>query len=157
MLVSFANGVSDFVLDPEVILVDGVIHKLCWKGMGITEALKNSNFKVALNIYLIYAWNDDSLFDFFQGKTLYANCGDVCYKYIVHGDTVLRREESRLFSTHEEADSRMFNHVACSTVQHTRDDEPQSNFVVRTNDVDCLIIAIGCLDKLQSLNENIKL
>ena len=64
MIVSFANGVSDSALDPEVMLVDGVIHNLCWKGLGITEALKNSNFKVALNIYSIDAWNDDSLFDF---------------------------------------------------------------------------------------------
>ena len=121
--------------------------------------MKNPNFKVALNRYLIDAWNDDSLLDFFQGKTLYANCGDVCYKYTVHENAVLRREESRLFSTHthEEADLRMFHHVARSTFQHTRDNVPQSNFVVRTNDVDCLIIAIGCLEKLQSLNQNIKL
>ena len=121
-----------------------------------TDALKNPNFKVALNRYLIDAWNDDSFLSLFQGKTLYANSGDVCYKYTVQNNSVLRREESRLFSTHEEADSRMFHHVAFSTFQHHSNNETQSNFVVRTNDADCLIIAVGCLDKLKSLNKNIK-
>ena len=121
------------------------------------DALKNPNFKIALNKYLIDAWNDDSLAHIFQGKTLYANCGDVCYKYSPGENTVLRREESRLFSTHEEADSRMFHHIASSTLLHQSNSDAESNMVVRTNDVDCLVIAIGCFENLLALNKNIKL
>ena len=119
------------------------------------DALKNPNFKIALNKYLIDAWNDDSLAHIFQGKTLYANCGDVCYKYSPGENTVLRREESRLFSTHEEADSRMFHHIASSTLLHQSNSDAESNMVVRTNDVDCLVIAIGCFENLLALNKSI--
>ena len=102
------------------------------------DALKNPNFKIALNQYLVKAWNDNSLAEIFGEKVIYANCGDVCYKYSVDGDTVICQEEPRLFSTHEEADSRMFFHVAFSSRNRSIDDP--HNIVVRTNDTDCLVI-----------------
>ena len=43
-----------------------------------TDSLKNLNFKIALNKYLIDAWRDNSLAGIFGTKTLYANCGDKC-------------------------------------------------------------------------------
>ena len=113
------------------------------------EALKNTNFKVALNKFLVDAWCDNSLATIFEGKTMYANCADKCYKFKVHGDSVLRREESRLFSTHEEADSRMFHHTAFSANKHNSADP--INIVIRTTDVDCLIIALGCFKTLHDL------
>ena len=72
-----------------------------------TDSMKNPNFK-----YLIDAWRDNSLAGIFGTKTLYANCGDRCYKYTANGVEVVCEEEHRLSSTHEEADSRMFHHVA---------------------------------------------
>ena len=45
---------------------------------------------------------------------------------------------------HEEADSRMFHHVAFST----RSTSETINIVVRTVDADCLIIALGCFKRL---------
>ena len=99
-----------------------------------------------------------------ENKTLYANCGDTCYKYIVENNSVLRREESRLYSNHEEADSRMFHHVSFSAFQQLSsdatsmvNDDRSLTTIVRTNDVDCLIIALGCFDKLLNLNSNLKL
>ena len=74
--------------------------------------MKNPNFNIALNKYLIDAWRDISLAGIFDTKTLYANYGDKCYKYTANGVEVVCEEEHRLFSTHEEADSRMFHHVA---------------------------------------------
>ena len=111
------------------------------------DALKNPIFKIAFNKFLVEAWKDNSLSDIYQGKILYANCGDVCYKFSVHNGNVIRTEEPRLFSNHEEADSRMFHHVAFST----RSTSETINIVVRTVDADCLIIALGCFKRLREM------
>ena len=65
--------------------------------------------------------SDDSLSQLFLGKTLYENLGDTFYMYTVDGGVVSRREEPGLCSNHEEADSRMYYHVAFSTSQHRID------------------------------------
>ena len=38
---------------------------------------------------------------------MYGNYGDTCYKYQVISNCVVRSDEARLCSNHEEADSRM--------------------------------------------------
>ena len=81
--------------------------------------MKNSKFKAAYNRYLISIWSNDSLSQLFQGKTLYASLSDTCYMYTVDGGVVSRREEPGLYNNHEEADSRMYYHVAFLTSQHT--------------------------------------
>ena len=73
----------------------------------------------------------------------------------MHDDSVIRREESRLYSTHEEADSRMFHHVAFSTYNHNSIDP--INIVVRTVDADCLVISLGCFKTLRELNTALNL
>ena len=85
--------------------------------------------------------------EIFGREILYANCGDICYKYAAHEGNVVCEEEPRLFSTHEEADSRMFHHVAFSNREH-RSTDP-INIVVRTNDTDCLVISLGCFKLLK--------
>ena len=58
----------------------------------------------------------------------------------------MRSEEIRLYSNHEEADSRMLFHVA-----YLAENYPSSttvNAVVRFLDTDCSVIAIGCFQKL---------
>ena len=49
---------------------------------------------------------------------------------------MLCEEEEELHSSHEEADSRMFFHL-----DHI---SGPSNVVIRTDDTDCLVIALGC-------------
>jgi len=72
----------------------------------------------------------------FSKKTLYANSGDVCYSYRVVDGRVVKQVEATLGNNHEEADSRMFYHLANIPTPN--------NVVVRTSDTDCLIIALGC-------------
>ena len=43
------------------------------------NALRFDQFKVAINSFLVSAWQDDSLAKTFQGKCLYVNDGDICY------------------------------------------------------------------------------
>ena len=58
------------------------------------------------------------------------------------GDRVQKTEELNLFSTHEEADSRMFNHLKWLT--------GSKNVVLRTNDTDVLVIALGNMAKIDN-------
>ena len=134
------------------------------------DALKSSSFKIALNQFLIRSWADDSLAEILSNKVIYANCGDVCYKYSVNGGEILRVQEPRLFSTHEEADSRMFHHVSFSARENSNnliernpvvddvDNEVESfDVVVRSNDTDCLVIGLGCFKELNKVNPNLQL
>ena len=69
---------------------------------------------------------------------LYANCGDICYSYKVVDGQVIRRIEPLLFSTHEEADSRMLFHLTST--------DTSGEVVIRTNDNDVLIV---CWDAME--------
>lgn len=99
-------------------------------------ALKNSSFKESLVEFLLESWQDDTLSHLFQNKILYANYNDTCFKYEAEDNKVYRHEATYLYSTHEEADSRMFFHLANVSAP--------SNVVIRTADTDCLIIGLAC-------------
>ena len=99
------------------------------------SALRNAGFKESLVKYLVASWADDCNVKHLGTKTLYANDGDTCYKYVVEGNSVVKSEESRYSNDHEEADARMFFHVHKIT--------GQKNIVIRTNDTDCLVIGLG--------------
>ena len=75
--------------------------------------MKNISFKISLNKFLVEYWNDNPLVDIIGEKILYVNCGDKRYKYQVVSNCVVRSDEARLYSNHEEADSRMLFHVSC--------------------------------------------
>ena len=100
------------------------------------SALKNANFKESLVLFLLENWNDDDYLTLFQDKTLFANYNDTCFKYFVVDGHVNRFEAGHLYSTREEADSRMFFHLT--------DVPTPSNVVIRTADTDCLVIGLGC-------------
>ena len=104
---------------------------------------------------MIEHWSDNSFADVLRQKTLYANCGDKFYKYKVVSNCIVRTEEIQLYSDHEEADSRMFFHVA-SLAENYSSDNPV-NVVVRSTDTDSLVIAIGCFQKWLQKNQNLKL
>ena len=70
------------------------------------EALKNKPFKESLIGFLIEAWKDDS-----KNKTVYANYNNRCYKYCAENEVAISTEEDQFFSSHEEADNRIFFHL----------------------------------------------
>ena len=83
-------------------------------------ALHSFSFKTSLVEFLVPAWSNSH-----NSSIL---------------DKVVRTEERSLFCTHEEADSHIFFHISSL--------ENQSNVVIRTADTDCLIIGLGCHEKL---------
>jgi hypothetical protein len=92
---------------------------------------------------LVDNWSNDEHYSSLKDKTLYANYNDVCYKYYTNEDKVYREECDNLFSTHEEADNRMFYHL--TSVANN------SNVIIKTADTDCLLIGLGCKDKFPTL------
>ena len=103
----------------------------------LNQALRNNHF-------LVDTSEDGSLARIFKQKTLFAHSGNVCYNYKVVDGRVQRKVDDRLHNDHEDADCRMFDHLAKTT--------DQNNVVIRTSDTDSLIIALGCYQFLdQSL------
>ena len=86
---------------------------------------------------------------------LYVNFGDTCYKYQAVSNWVVRSNEARLYSNHEEADSRMFFHVSCLAENYNRTSDV--NAVVRSTDTNSLIIDIGYFQKLLEKHQKLRL
>ena len=72
----------------------------------------------------------DQYASLFCGKVVYANC----FKSVL--GMIVRTEEDELYSTHKEADSRIFHHI--NTLPRP------SSVVTREADTDILVIAVGC-------------
>ena len=85
-------------------------------------------------------WENDEIFPIFENKQLFVNCEDRCFKFFAEGNCVVKSEAEELFSTHEEADSRMLLHINYIPAP--------SDIVKRTVDTDVLIIALGVMDQL---------
>ena len=98
--------------------------------------LRSSTFKESLMYFLVDLWSNDQLTYLFKFKLLYVTCNDKCYQYYANNNQVVCLEVHALYSTHEEADSRMFFHL--------KSIDPPSNVIIRTADTDCLIIALAC-------------
>ena len=105
-------------------------------------ALRNDHFKSSLIQYLIPAWDDDSLATTLGEKTLFVNNNNDCYSFTVKDERMCKICERSLYSTHEEADSRMIFHLNSVT--------NSSNVVIRTSDTDVLVIALGCMGSMSS-------
>ena len=65
-----------------------------------------------------------------------------CFKFFAEGNCIVKAEVEELFSTHEEADSRMLLHVNYIPAP--------SDTVIRTVDTDVLIITLGVMDQLDT-------
>ena len=84
---------------------------------------------------MIEAWKDDSCARTLKNKTVYANYNNYCYKYRAENGVTVSTDEDQFFSSHKEADNRMFfylNHAL-----------PGNTVVMRTDDTDSLVIALG--------------
>ena len=99
------------------------------------EALRNDNFKVSLNKFLVDILENDG--GILKEKKLCVTDGNVCYLSEVSNGKLVRMIKSHLYSTHEEVDSEIIFHVTSI--------EENSNVVIRTADTDVLIIALGCI------------
>ena len=109
------------------------------------NALRLDQFKVAINSFLVSAWQDDSFVAIFQGKCLYVNDGDICYFFREENGQVTRALIPELKSYHEESDSKMIYHLTIL--------EENSKVIIRTSDTDVLVIALGCLEHIpESIN-----
>ena len=98
------------------------------------------SFKTSFVELLVSYWENDKLFPFFENKQLFVNCEDRCFKFFAEGNCVVKAEVEELFSTHEEADSRMLLHVNYIPAP--------SDIVIRIVDTHVLIIAVGVMDQL---------
>ena len=76
-----------------------------------TVALKISGFNESLIEFPVKSWKNDSLVPFFNGKVLYPNSKDTCYKLESKNDEVLCTNQVN-YCNHEETHSRMFHHVS---------------------------------------------
>ena len=84
---------------------------------------------------MIEAWKDDSCARTLKNKTVYANYNNYCYKYRAENGVTVSTDEDQFFSSHKEADNRMFfylNHAL-----------PGNTVVMRTDDTNSLVIALG--------------
>lgn len=93
--------------------------------------------------FLVQSWEDDNLIPVLQGKTMFANGGNICYSYKVHDGKILKTVEPLLYCSHEEADWRMIYDLASISLPNS--------VVIRTADTDVLIIALVVL--LHSINK----
>ena len=99
------------------------------------DALRNDQFKDSLIQFLVNSWEDDSFADIISYKLIYVTYREKCFCFSSSEGNVYKNEVVSLCSSHEEDDSRVFFHL------HSMSDE--SNVVIRSNDADVLVIAIG--------------
>ena len=64
-------------------------------------ALRSSSFKTSFVEFLVLAWSNSDYASMFEGQILFANCGNICYKFISILDKVVRTEERSFLRTHE--------------------------------------------------------
>ena len=130
------EGSSEVRSVPFVIAGPGQTRPSKWQ-----QALRSDVFKNEIVQFLINSWAGEKYVNILGEKVLYANCGDICYSYKVVDGQVIRRIEPLLFSTHEEADSRMLFHLTST--------DTSGEVVIRTNDTDVLIALLGCYERLR--------
>ena len=99
------------------------------------DTLRNDAFKDALIGFLVNSWEDDCFASVIGEKLKHITHREQCFLFTSSGEKVLKEEVQALRSTHEEADCRMFLHL------HSLPEN--QNVVIRSNDADVLIIALG--------------
>ena len=114
------------------------------------KALRNDGFKDSLVNYLVESWQDESNAQIIGEKQIYVTCKDKCYLFQVINGSVSRTEDETLRSHHEEADSRMFFHLA--KISSLGEQETAKNIVLRLSDTDVAIVGLG---NLHLLPENV--
>ena len=105
------------------------------------QALRGDQFKEALVTFLVDYLENDNSARILGSKKLIVNNSDTCYSFISQEDRMVKSEEVAYYVKHEEADTRMIDHVGQLP--------SETNVVVRTVDTDVVVIALGCFHQLQ--------
>ena len=82
------------------------------------------------------AWKDDFGAKILKNETIYANYINCCNKHLAENGMTIATKGEQFFSTHEEADIRMFFHLNYAL--------PGNTVVMWTDNTDSLVIASGC-------------
>lgn len=93
--------------------------------------------------FFIQAFEDDSLSDIICDKVLYVTIESSCYSFVAVNGKVKITCETHMYSSHEEADTKMIAHIASV--------KSPATVVIRTSDTDVLAIAIGNAAKIAAV------
>ena len=74
-------------------------------------ALRSSSIKRSLVKFLVSALSNSDNASLFEAKILFANCENICCKFISILDKVVRTEERSFLCNHEETGSGIFFHI----------------------------------------------
>ncbi|XP_055836631.1 uncharacterized protein LOC129905221 isoform X1 [Episyrphus balteatus] len=92
----------------------------------LKKCLRNSSFKKRLNEWLVQEWSEDEYHNIIGDKKLYVSCETKCFVFEAVNEKIVREDVQELESLQEEADTRLFLHLAflpsdLSVVIRTRD------------------------------------
>ena len=124
-------------VDDEEYIITGPEQK---KPRNWLNALRNSSFKTTLVAFLIRYWANDHVHTFISQKKLYVTCENDCYLFTANNNCVQTTNCANLYSTHQEANSKMLSHIAFIP--------SPANIVIRSVDTDVLVIALACLSTI---------
>lgn len=91
---------------------------------------------------MVDAFDDDSLCNIIGEKTVRVTEGPNCYIFTANDGRVLKDLDERLFSTHEEADSKMISHFVSIP--------SPANVILKMADNNIFIVALGNIHKIKS-------
>lgn len=92
-------------------------------------------------------WKSNDYASVIGTKAIFFNHENFCFKYEIINGNVVRTLYETLHSSHEEADSRLLYHLSRLPVPN--------NTVIRTNETDVLVIALGCFSSLDKTGLNV--
>lgn len=107
------------------------------------KALKNIKFKEALVAFLTEYWCNNSVASFLHNKKVYITNKDQCFSYQIVNDSIIKTVEQDFACNHEEADTRIIYHLSKL--------ENNSKVMIKASDTDILVIILGNIHKLASL------
>lgn len=87
----------------------GTIGKKQRRPGNFLKTLRNDNFKREFVKFLTSAFEEESLSEIMREKTLYMTEGSACYCYKVVDGKIVKSTEESMSSSHEEADTKVFN------------------------------------------------
>lgn len=87
----------------------GTIGKKQRRPGNFLKTLRNDNFKREFVKFLTSAFEEESLSEIMRDKTLYMTEGSACYCYKVVDGKIVKSTEENMSSSHEEADTKIFN------------------------------------------------
>ena len=108
------------------------------------RALLSASFKTALLRFLKEEWRSSMYVPVMEGHEVYVGLEQSCYVYNTKNGLIQQREEDKLYSRHEEADTRVIYHVDFIT----KESPDYPTVVVRSCDTDVFVILLHHADTI---------